>query len=108
MIALQDVMVRYHRMKGDETLWVPGTDHAGISTQSVVARHLLKEGIHREDLGREKFLEKVWEWKDTSHRVITSQIRKMGASTSWEHERFTLDTANNDLVNTTFEKLYKE
>lgn len=71
MLSLEDVMTRYHRMKGDETLWVPGTDHAGISTQSVVAKSLIKEGIHREDLGREKFLEKVWEWKEKSHGTIT-------------------------------------
>lgn len=108
MLAIEDVMVRYHRMKGDETLWVPGTDHAGIATQNVVAKNLQKEGIHREDLGREKFLEKVWEWKDTSHGTITNQMRMMGASVSWDHERFTLDKANNDLVTKTFIKLYNE
>lgn len=108
MLAVEDVMVRYHRMKGDETLWVPGTDHAGISTQNVVAKNLQKESIHREDLGREKFLEKVWEWKESSQKTITNQMRQMGASVSWDHERFTLDTENNDLVTKTFVKLYNE
>ncbi len=108
MLAVEDVMVRYHRMKGDETLWVPGTDHAGISTQNVVAKNLQKEGIHREDLGREKFLEKVWEWKENSQKTITNQMRQMGASVSWDHERFTLDKENNDLVTKTFIKLYNE
>lgn len=108
MLAIEDVMVRYRRMKGDETLWVPGTDHAGISTQNVVAKNLQKEGIHREDLGREKFLEKVWEWKENSHKTITSQMRLMGASVSWNHERFTLDKGNNDLVTKTFVKLYND
>jgi len=108
MLALQDVMVRYHRMKGNETLWVPGTDHAGIATQNVVAKSLLKDGIKREDLGREKFLEKIWEWKETSHKTITDQMRMMGASVSWDHERFTLDEGNNKLVTDTFVKLYNE
>lgn len=108
MLSIEDVMVRYRRMKGDETLWVPGTDHAGISTQNVVAKNLQKEGIHREDLGREKFLEKVWEWKEQSHKTITNQMRQMGASVSWDHEKFTLDAANNDLVTKTFVKLYNE
>ena len=108
MLALEDVMVRYRRMKGDETLWVPGTDHAGISTQSVVAKNLLKEGIKKDDLGREKFLEKVWEWKEKSHETITGQMRMMGASVSWDHERFTLDKQNNDLVTKSFVHLYNE
>lgn len=108
MIAIEDVMARYHRMKGDATLWVPGTDHAGISTQSVVAKNLLKEGISRESLGREKFLEKVWEWKEASHETITSQMRKMGASTDWTKERFTLDDSNNQLVTDVFVDLYNK
>ena len=108
MLALEDVMTRYHRMCGDETLWVPGTDHAGISTQNVVVKNLAKEGIKKDDLGREKFLEKVWDWKEASHGTITSQMRMMGASVSWDHERFTLDKANNDLVTKTFVNLYNQ
>lgn len=108
MLALEDVMVRYHRMKGDETLWVPGTDHAGISTQNVVVKNLAKENIKKEVLGREKFLEKVWEWKDKCHGTITGQMRMMGASVSWDHERFTLDEENNKLVTDTFVKLYND
>lgn len=108
MLALQDVMTRYHRMKGDETLWVPGTDHAGIATQNVVAKALSKDSIRREELGREKFVEKIWEWKETSHKTITDQMRMMGASVSWDHERFTLDEANNKLVTDTFVKLYND
>lgn len=108
MLSLQDVMIRYHRMKGDETLWVPGTDHAGISTQNVVTKNLSKEGIKKDDLGREKFLEKVWEWKEACHGTITGQMRMMGASVSWDHERFTLDEGNNKLVTDTFVHLYDE
>jgi valyl-tRNA synthetase len=108
MLSVQDVMVRYHRMKGDETLWVPGTDHAGISTQNVVTKNLSKEGIRKDELGREKFLEKVWEWKEACHGTIAGQMRMMGASVSWDHERFTLDEGNNKLVTDTFIKLYEE
>lgn len=108
MIAIQDVMVRYHRMKGDETLWVPGTDHAGISTQNVVVKNLAKEWIRKEVIGREAFLEKVWEWKEACHGTITGQMRMMGASVSWDHERFTLDEGNNKLVTDTFVKLYND
>lgn len=108
MLSVEDVMVRYHRMKWDETLWVPGTDHAGISTQNVVVKNLSKEGIRKDDLGREKFLEKVWEWKEKCHGTITGQMRMMGASVSWDHERFTLDDGNNKLVTDTFVHLYNE
>lgn len=108
MLSVEDVMVRYHRMKWDETLWVPGTDHAGISTQNVVVKNLSKEGIRKDDLGREKFLEKVWEWKEKCHGTITGQMRMMGASVSWDHERFTLDDGNNKLVTDAFVHLYNE
>ena len=108
MLAVEDVMVRYHRMKWDETLWVPGTDHAGISTQNVVTKNLSKEGIRKDDLGREKFLEKVWEWKEKSEGTIKGQMRMMGASVSWDHERFTLDAGNNKLVTDAFVHLYNE
>ena len=107
-LSIEDVLTRYHRMKGDETLWIPGTDHAGIATQNVVAKALSKEGIQREVIGREKFLEKCWEWKEKSHGTITGQVRMMGASVSWDHERFTMDTANNTLVSDTFVKLYND
>jgi len=95
-------------MKGDATLWVPGTDHAGISTQNVVVKNLEQQGIKREELGREKFVEEVWKWKEQSHKVITNQIKKMGSSVSWDHERFTLDENNNQLVNQSFVDLYKK
>ena len=78
--VLQDVVVRYHRMKGDETLWIPGTDHAGIATQNVVERQLKAEGKTRHDLGREAFLKRTWEVKEKHHSIITNQLRKIGAS----------------------------
>ncbi|HQP45871.1 MAG TPA: class I tRNA ligase family protein [Flexilinea sp.] len=90
-VSMEDLMIRYHRMKGMPTLWVPGTDHAGIATQMVVERALNAQGIKREDLGREKFIEKVWEWKEKYHDRIVAQIRRLGASCDWDRERFTLD-----------------
>jgi len=80
-------MIRYHRMKGDPTLWVPGTDHAGIATQNVVERQLAREGLTRRDLGREKFLERVWEWKRQYGAQITEQHRRLGVSCDWDRER---------------------
>lgn len=105
-IALEDLMVRYHRMKGDETLWVPGTDHAGIATQAIVEKNLAKEGKRRTELGRDKFVEEVWKWKDYSHKVITDQMRQVGASVDWSRERFTLDEKLNKLVESSFVELY--
>lgn len=108
MLSLSDVMVRYHRMIGDETLWVPGTDHAGISTQNVVIKNLSKEWIQKDVIGREQFLQKCWEWKEQCQDTITGQVRMMWASVSWDHERFTLDESNNKLVTDTFVHLYNE
>ena len=86
-----DALIRYHRMRGDDTLWQPGTDHAGIATQMVVERQLEAEGKTRHDLGREAFVERVWEWKEESGGTITRQLRRLGASLDWQRERFTMD-----------------
>ncbi|MBL1146409.1 MAG: valine--tRNA ligase [Pseudomonadota bacterium] len=107
-MTLQDILTRYRRMRGDDTLWQPGTDHAGIATQMVVERELNKEGIKRQELGREKFLEKVWEWKEQSGNTITTQLRRLGASPDWERERFTMDDGLSDAVKKVFVQLYKE
>ncbi|MBQ3824223.1 MAG: class I tRNA ligase family protein, partial [Clostridia bacterium] len=90
--TLQDILIRYKRMKGFETLWIPGTDHAGIATQIKVEEFLRKnEGLTRYDLGREKFLERVWAWKKQSGDRIINQLKKLGASCDWDRERFTMD-----------------
>ena len=89
--TLMDALTRYHRMRGDNTLWQPGTDHAGIATQIVVERQFDAQGVSRHDLGREKFLEKVWEWKEYSGGTITQQMRRLGTSPDWSRERFTMD-----------------
>ncbi|MDR0549802.1 MAG: class I tRNA ligase family protein, partial [Deltaproteobacteria bacterium] len=88
-VTLQDVLIRYHRMKGDDTLWVPGTDHAGIATQAVVEKALANEGLSREALGREEFVARVWLWKDEYGGKIVKQLRLLGASCDWTRERFT-------------------
>ncbi len=106
--TLQDILVRYHRMKGRDALWQPGTDHAGIATQMVVERNLATEGLNRRDMGREKFLEKVWEWKAYSGGTITSQLRRLGASPDWGRERFTMDEGLNKAVRKVFVQLHKE
>ena len=106
--SLQDVLIRYYRMNGYETLWQPGTDHAGIATQMVVERELAKSDITRHSLGRDKFIEKVWEWKEHSGGEITKQLRALGASPDWEKERFTMDDGLSKAVNYVFVKLYKE
>ncbi|MES2579188.1 MAG: valine--tRNA ligase [Pseudomonadota bacterium] len=106
--TLMDTLTRYHRMRGDNTLWQPGTDHAGIATQIVVERQLDAQGISRHDLGREKFLEKVWEWKEYSGGSITKQMRRLGTSPDWSRERFTMDPALNKTVTETFVRLYNE
>ncbi len=106
--TIMDALVRYHRMKGDKTLWQPGTDHAGIATQMVVERQLNAEGLTRHDLGREKFIEKVWEWKRQSGDTITRQLRRLGASCDWSRERFTMDEGLSSAVCEVFEKLYDE
>ena len=106
--AIMDALTRYHRMRGDNTLWQPGTDHAGIATQIVVERQLDAQGISRHELGREKFLEKVWEWKEYSGNTITRQMRRLGTSPDWSRERFTMDAGLSMTVTETFVRLYKE
>lgn len=105
--SLQDIIVRYYRMTGRPTLWVPGTDHAGIATQNVVERQLKKEGLRRQDLGREKFLERTWLVKEKHHDIIKSQLEKMGCSCDWEHERFTMDEGLSRAVREAFVTLYE-
>jgi valyl-tRNA synthetase len=106
--TLQDALIRYHRMLGFDTLWQPGTDHAGIATQIVVERELDKQNIKRKDLGREGFVKKVWEWKEFSGGTITKQMRELGASCDWSRERFTLDEGLSDAVTKVFVDLYRE
>jgi valyl-tRNA synthetase len=105
--SVMDALTRYHRMRGFDTLWLPGTDHAGIATQMVVERQLAAQGIKRTDLGREKFLEKVWEWKEYSGNTITNQVRRMGNSVDWSRERFTMDEQLNVAVTEEFVKLHE-
>ncbi|HZW36223.1 MAG: valine--tRNA ligase [Deltaproteobacteria bacterium] len=107
-ITLQDVLVRYNRMLGRNTLWLPGTDHAGIATQNVVERLLAKEGISRQDLGREKFIARVWKWKEESGGVILKQLKRLGASCDWERERFTMDDGLSRAVREAFVRLYRK
>lgn len=107
-VGMEDLMIRYHRMKGYPTLWVPGTDHAGIATQLMVERALAAEGLRREQLGREKFLERVWQWKEKYGHIITQQIRRLGASCDWERERFTLDPGLSRAVREAFVRLYEK
>ncbi len=106
--TLQDVLIRYQRMRGRDALWQPGTDHAGIATQMVVERQLDQQGIKRTDLGREKFLEKVWAWKAESGGTITSQLRRLGASADWPRERFTMDEGLSLAVRKVFVDLYRQ
>ncbi|MFL2980234.1 MAG: valine--tRNA ligase [Methylophilaceae bacterium] len=106
--TLMDTLSRYHRMKGFNTLWQPGTDHAGIATQIVVERQLDQQGISRHELGREKFIEKVWEWKALSGGKITQQMRRLGTSPDWSRERFTMDEGLSKTVTEAFIQLYKE
>jgi len=107
-VAMEDLMIRYHRMKGFSALWVPGTDHAGIATQLQVEKDLLRtEEVTREELGREKFLERAWAWKVKYHSIISQQIRRLGASCDWERERFTLDEGLSHAVREAFVRLYE-
>jgi len=106
--AVEDLMTRYYRMRGYETLYLPGSDHAGIATQNVVERELARQGITRQDLGRERFVEKVWEWKDIYHARITQQHQRLGVSCDWERERFTLDNGLSRAVRTAFVRLYEK
>jgi valyl-tRNA synthetase len=106
--TIMDTLIRFHRMKGDQTLWQPGTDHAGIATQMVVERQLELEQKKRHHLGREKFIERIWEWKRESGGNITRQLRRLGSSLDWAHERFTMDEGLSDAVKEVFVRLYEE
>ncbi len=106
--TIMDSLTRYHRMKGKNTLWQAGTDHAGIATQMVVERLINQEGKTRHDYGREKFLERIWEWKEQSGGQITQQLRRMGASLDWSNERFTMDDGMSEAVQEVFVSLYEE
>jgi len=106
--TIMDALIRFHRMKGDKTLWQVGTDHAGIATQMVVERLINAEGKTRHDYGREKFTEKVWDWKQRSGGTITQQLRRMGASVDWPRERFTMDDGLSEAVKEVFVRLYEE
>ncbi len=104
--TLQDILIRWKRMLGFEALWVPGTDHAGISTQTVVERHLMNAGKKRKDYTREEFLKYVWDWKDKSESRIIEQLKRLGSSCDWSRLRFTMDEGNNRAVRTMFKKLF--
>jgi valyl-tRNA synthetase len=106
--TLQDILIRWKKMDGFNTLWQPGTDHAGIATQNVVERQLMQEGLKRDELGREKFIERVWQWKKESGSTITRQLMKLGSACDWERERFTMDTGLSAAVRKVFVDLYKE
>ena len=106
--TLQDILTRYHRMCGDNTLWLPGTDHAGIATQNVVERQLAEEGQSRHDLGRDAFIERIWEWRKDKGGTIINQLQKLGCSCDWSRERFTMDEGLSRAVREVFVRLYKE
>ena len=106
--TIMDALIRYHRMNGRATLWQPGTDHAGIATQMVVERQINAEGLTRQALGRSAFVERIWRWREHSGSTITSQMRRMGASVDWAHERFTMDDGLSAAVRETFVRLYEE
>ncbi|MEL7558958.1 valine--tRNA ligase [Stutzerimonas chloritidismutans] len=106
--AIMDALIRFRRMQGRNTLWQPGTDHAGIATQMVVERQLGAQGVNRHDLGREKFLDKVWEWKEESGGNITRQIRRLGSSVDWSRERFTMDAGLSNAVKEAFVRLHED
>ncbi|MDH4229205.1 MAG: valine--tRNA ligase [Nitrospirota bacterium] len=106
--TLQDLLIRWRRMRGDNALWVPGCDHAGIATQNVVEKQLAREGKQRTDLGRDKFIERVWNWKEESGGTIMGQLRRLGASCDWSRERFTMDPGLSEAVREVFVSLYEE
>jgi len=107
-ITLQDILCRYRRLCGDNVLWMPGTDHAGIATQNVVERKLSEEGVSRHELGREKFIERVWQWREESGSAIINQLKRLGASCDWDRERFTMDEGLSKAVRTVFVQLHRE
>ncbi|HKW21996.1 MAG TPA: class I tRNA ligase family protein, partial [Ktedonobacterales bacterium] len=106
--TLEDIMIRFHRMRGDPTLWVPGEDHAGIATQAVVEREIAKEGTDRHQMGREAFVARVWQWVNQYKHRIQDQHRRLGASCDWERERFTLDEGLTRAVREVFVRLHEE
>ena len=106
--TIMDALIRYHRMQGRNTLWQPGMDHAGIATQMVVERQLTPEGVSRKQLGRKKFIERVWKWKNESGGLINQQLRRMGASLDWSRDRFTMDDELSAAVTEVFVTLYDE
>ena len=106
--TVMDALIRFHRMRGFDTLWQPGTDHAGIATQMVVERQLIAEGQHRVELGREAFVERVWQWKEASGGIIAQQMRRLGASVDWQRDRFTMDPGLSRAVTEVFVQLYEE
>ena len=106
--TIQDILIRYHRMKGEESLWMPGTDHAGIATQNVVEKSIAKEGLKRQDLGRKKFIERVWVWREQYGSTIIKQLKKLGASCDWDRLRFTMDEEYSKSVIEVFVKLYEK
>src|SRR5581483_4562728 len=106
--TLMDLLIRYHRMRGFDTLWQVGTDHAGIATQIVVEQQLAQEGTSRHDMGRAAFVERVWQWKEASGSFITRQMRRLGASADWSRERFTMDPGLSAAVLETFVRLYED
>ncbi|MBU1870224.1 MAG: valine--tRNA ligase [Candidatus Omnitrophica bacterium] len=105
--TIQDILIRYHRMKGEEALWMPGTDHAGIATQNVVEKSIAKEGLKRQDLGRDKFIERVWQWRQQYGSTIIHQLKKIGASCDWQRTRFTMDDEYSKSVLEVFVRLYE-
>lgn len=106
--TVQDVMIRYHRMIGEAALWKVGVDHAGIATENMVEKDLLKQGLSKKELGKEKFLDKVWEWKERYGNIIVDQLKKIGSSGDWNRLRFTMDTVSQEAVNEIFVQLYKD
>jgi len=107
-ITLQDILCRYRRLRGDNVLWMPGTDHAGIATQNVVERKLAQDGTDRHAVGREKFIEAVWEWREEYGSAIINQLKRLGASCDWPRERFTMDSGLSQAVRKVFVQLYDE
>jgi len=106
--VIQDIMCRYRRLLGENVLWMPGTDHAGIATQNVVERDLAAKGQTRDQLGREAFIEQVWKWREKSGGAIINQLKRLGASCDWDRERFTMDEGLSDAVRKVFVRLYKD
>ncbi|MFH1397936.1 MAG: valine--tRNA ligase [Candidatus Omnitrophota bacterium] len=106
--TIQDILIRYHRMKGEESLWMPGTDHAGIATQNVVEKSIAKDGLKRQDLGRDKFIQRVWQWKEEYGSTIIRQLKKLGSSCDWQRIRFTMDEEYSKSVVEVFVRLYEK